>query len=101
MQQAIEIGGDLAGAHLRGSLRPNVGVNAARRASVLPDLATMIPCDVDAERDVQPAEADRRATMLPHSAGVAIAAMPSAMKQTPIARTTGTLKMPPVNTPAP
>ena len=27
--------------------------------------------------------------------------MPSVMKQIPIARTTGTLKIPPVNTPAP
>src|SRR5262245_16621258 len=38
---------------------------------------------------------------LPHSGGVRMAAIPAAMKQTPIARITGTLNIPPVSRPAP
>ena len=38
---------------------------------------------------------------LPHSGGVTTAAIPAAMKQAPRARTTGTLNIPPVSTPAP
>src|SRR5687767_9238048 len=39
--------------------------------------------------------------ILPHSGGVRDAASPAAMKQTPTARTTGTLNIPPASTPAP
>ena len=38
---------------------------------------------------------------LPHAGGVRMAAMPKTMNAAPISRTAGTLKMPPVSTPAP